>query len=123
VITLKFRAVGTESPVLARAVYFRICSDATLRGPDNSVAAIYENRHWLVGQRRFRSFDCDGPVYLRTRTDEGSLVRTGPYSFLRESEGAFYAALDASLGIYVPGAEPDGSRVHWREIALLPAAS
>ncbi len=119
-ITLTFRPVRTESPVFARAAFFRICSDGTLRGPDNSVAATYENRSWVFGQRRFRSFECDGPVYLRTRTGAGSLARSGPYTFLREAEGALYTQ-DTCLGIYLPGREPDGSSVYWREIALLPA--
>ncbi len=105
--------------MFARAAYFRICSDATLRGPDNSIAAIHENRSWLFGQRRFRSFECDGPVFLRTKTGTGSVAQSGPYSFLREAEGAFYSQ-DVCLGIYLPGREPDGSIVHLREIALLP---
>ena len=117
-ITLTFRPVGTESPVFARAAYFRICEDATLRGPDNSVAAVYANHSWLFGNRRFRSFECDGPVYLRTRTGGGGLASTGPYAFLREAEGALYTH-DACLGIYLPGREPDSSLVQWLEITLL----
>lgn len=107
--------------MFARAAFFRICEDATLRGPDNSVAAVYANHSWLFGSRRFRSFECDGPVYLRTRTGSGDLASMGPYTFLREAEGALYTQ-DTCLGIYLPGREPDRSSVQWLEIALLSTA-
>jgi hypothetical protein len=117
-ITLTFRPVRSESPLLARGAYFRICADATLRGPDNSVAAVYANHSWLFGNRRFRCFECEGPVYLRIRTGSGSLAQSGPYGLLRESEGALYSN-DNCLGVYLPGREPGSSVERWQEITLL----
>ncbi|MGH8137102.1 MAG: hypothetical protein ACREVV_02740 [Steroidobacteraceae bacterium] len=119
-ITLTFRPVRSESPLLARGAYFRICADATLRGPDNSVAAVYANHSWLFGTRRFRSFECEGPVYLRIRSVAGGLSQTGPYGLLREAEGALYSN-DVCLGVYLPGREPSSSVEHWQEITLLSA--
>jgi hypothetical protein len=113
---------GDAATVLARAAYFRICEDATLRGPDNTVAAVYTAHFWLFGHRRFRSFDCDGPVYLRVRSGTGSLAQTGPYDFLRAAEGALYTQ-DTCLGVYLPGADPRAFADHWREITLLSSAT
>jgi len=121
-LRLTFRALhGEAAMVLTRAAYFRICEDATLRGPDNTVAAVYADRCWLLGSRRFRSFDCEGPVYLRVKDTAGSIAQSGPYDFVRAAEGALYTQ-DICLGTYFPGLEPLSSQDHWREIALLSSA-
>jgi hypothetical protein len=64
-ITLTFRPLHGESPTLVRGLYFRICADGTLRGPDNAIAASYAGNRWRLGLRAFRSFECATPLYLR----------------------------------------------------------
>lgn len=117
-IRLTFLPAGSDAPALARAPYFRICADGTLRGPDNTIAAAHSDRSWVFGQRRYRSFECEGPVYVRTRAADGSLVRLGPYEFLREAQGALYTR-DTFLGIYLPCMAPVGRNERRQEVTLL----
>jgi hypothetical protein len=122
-LRLTFRALhGEAAMVLTRAAYFRICEDATLRGPDNTVAAVYADHCWLLGSRRFRSFDCEGPVYLRVKTSAGGIAQTGPYGF-RTSRRRLALYPGHLPGHLLSGLEPASAQDHWREIALLSAAT
>ncbi len=119
-IVLTFHPVHGESPVSVRGAYFRICADATLRGPDNAVAASYCKGLWQLGRRQHRSFECSGPVYLRVMHSHGSHERTGPYDFVKAIDGALLTHTDY-LGAYALRSEIVGSLELWREVALLPA--
>ncbi len=120
-ITLVFRPVYGESPVSVRGVYFRICSDATLRGPDNAIAASYCKGLWQLGRRQHRSFECSGPLYLRVVNSRGGYERTGPYDFVKAIEGALFTQTDY-LGAFALETATVGSAELWREIAFLPPA-
>ncbi len=118
-ITLTFRPVRSESPILVRGTYFRICADRTLRGPDNDVTASYANGVWQLGRRRNVSFECEGPVHLRVMGMDGLRVYIGPYAFIKAAEGAIFTH-QGSLGLYAPRVEsssPVGDL--WREVAFL----
>jgi hypothetical protein len=117
-ITLTFRPVHGESPVLVRGMHFRICADATLRGPDNVIAASYSDGLWRLGRRQHRAFDCAGPVYLRVTNSDGSHERLGPYDFIKAAEGAIFTQ-DSCLGIYASRVEGGASIGLWREITFL----
>lgn len=119
-IILTFRPVHGESPVNVRGAYFRICADATLRGPDNAVAASYSKGLWQLGQRQHRSFECSGPLYLRVLHRNGGHERTGPYEFVKAIDGALFTH-DAYLGAFALRPEALESVDLWREVALLPA--
>ncbi len=121
-ITLTFRPALSESPVLVRGAYFRICADGTLRGPDNAVAASYADGLWQLGPRRHVAFECAGPIYLRVTSSDGRREQIGPYDFIRAAEGAIFSN-EACLGIYAPRGEMASSRELWREITLLSAES
>jgi len=117
-----------ELPIVVRGMHFRICADATLRGPDNAIAAHYSKRLWLLGQRQYRAFECTGPVYLRVTSSNGSRSHLGPYNFIKATEGGIFTA-DSCLGLHATRAEPglspdspDSSDV-WREIAFLSDAT
>jgi hypothetical protein len=105
--------------VLVRSAYFRICSDGTLRGPDNTIAARYFDGLWFLGQRRHASFECTGPVYLRVTDSHGRRECRGPYVTIRAEGGALYAQ-DNFLGMHAvrpqSAAEVDDL---WREISLV----
>jgi hypothetical protein len=111
-----------DSPILVRGMHFRICADATLRGPDNAVAASYSKRLWLLGSRRFRAFDCSGPVYLRVTNSDGSRGHLGPYSFIKAADGGIFTA-ESCLGLHATRAEAGLSPDVWREIAFLSNAT
>ena len=117
-ITLTFRPVHGESPVLVRGMHFRICTDATLRGPDNAIAASYSKGLWRLGQRQHRAFECSGPIYLRVTNSDGSRSLLGPYNFIKAAEGAIFTQ-DSCLGIHASRTEGSLSPEVWREIALL----
>jgi hypothetical protein len=118
-ITLTFRPVDGESTVAVRGVYFRICADGTLRGPDNDVAARSVDSLWQLAHRRHRSFECGGPVYLRITDNAGRRTHIGPYDFLKAAGGAIFTR-DSCLGTYTPRAE-SGMGAVWREITFLTA--
>ena len=111
-----------DSPILVRGMHFRICADATLRGPDNAVAAHYSKRLWLLGSRLYRAFECSGPVYLRVTNSDGSRNHMGPYSFIQATDGGIFTA-DSCLGLHATRAEAGLSPDVWREIAFLSEAT
>ena len=121
-ITLTFRPLQGDSPILVRGLHFRICADATLRGPDNAIAAHYSKRLWLLGSRRYRAFDCGGPVYLRVTNSDGSRGHLGPYNFIKAADGGIFTA-DSCLGIHASWEETGVTSDVWREIALLSDAA
>jgi hypothetical protein len=104
--------------VLVRGTYFRICADATLRGPDNTIAASYVKGLWQLAHRQHRSFECSGPVYLRLTNSDGRRERIGPYSFIKAADGAIFTP-DGRLGRYSDRSDADVSLHRWLEIALL----
>jgi hypothetical protein len=121
-IILTFRPVHGESPVSVRGAYFRICADATLRGPDNAIAASYCKGLWQLGRRQHRSFECSGPFSLRVINRDGSHQRTGPYEFVKAIEGALFTHTDY-LGSFASPPSELSSLELWREVAFLPQAS
>lgn len=117
-ITLTFRPLHSESSVLVRGMHFRICADATLRGPDNAIAARYSERVWQLGARQYRSFECSGPVYLRVTNANGSREHVGPYDFIKATEGAIFTH-DSCLGLHASPGDTGVLTEIWQEIALL----
>lgn len=107
-----------DSPILVRGMHFRICADATLRGPDNAIAAHYSKRAWLLGSRPHRAFESSGPVYLRVTNSNGSRSQLGPYTFIKAADGGIFTA-DSCLGLHASHKEETISADVWREIALL----
>lgn len=117
-ITLTFRPLSGECPIQVRAAYFRICADATLRGPDNAIAAEYVNQRWHLGHRSYAEFHCPTPLYLRVTHPNGERERLGPFEFLRASGGALYTN-ERCLGTHVASWKPESDAMCWQEIALL----
>jgi hypothetical protein len=99
-------------------MHFRICTDATLRGPDNAIAACYSKGFWQLASRPHRAFECGGPVYLRVTNSDGSRQHLGPYDFVKAADGAIYTR-DSCLGFHATRLEAGASPEIWREIALL----
>ena len=120
-ITLTFRPRHGESQVRVRGMHFRICGDATLRGPDNAIAARYSRGSWLLGQGQHRAFECEGPVYLRVTGSDGTRQHLGPYDFVKAAEGAIFTR-DSCLGYHTTRPEADVSAQIWLEVALLSGA-
>ena len=118
-ILLVFRPVYGELPVSVRGTYFRICADATLRGPDNGIAASYCKGLWHLGHRQHRSFECSGPLYLRVVNSHGKSERTGPYDFVKTIAGALFTHV-GYLGAYALEIAAAGSAELWHEITFLP---
>jgi hypothetical protein len=118
-ITLAFRPVHNESPVMIRGAYFRICADGTLRGPDNDVVATYRNGLWQLTHGRHRAFDCSGPVILRVTNSDGRRERMGPYPFVKAAEGAIFAH-DGCLAVHDSRKEPGPLVGRWQEVVFLP---
>ena len=117
-ITLSFRPLNGESVILIRGLYFRICADGTLRGPDNAVTATYFDGLWRLGRRQHRMLECRDPVYLRVTTSAGGRECIGPYEGLKVSGGAIFSN-ETYLGAHTRG-EPYASETGiWKEIALL----
>jgi hypothetical protein len=118
-IFLSFRPLKSGSAVLVRGTHFRICSDGTLRGPDNTTAARYFEGLWYLGQRRHMSFECAGPIYLRVITNRGQRECMGPFASIRAAGGAIFAS-DNCLGVHFCRAQ---SRVEigeiWQEVSFL----
>jgi hypothetical protein len=119
-IRLTFRALRGETTVISRAAYFRICTDSTLRGPDNSIAASYIDRVWHLGNRHYRGFDCTGPIFLRVTNCDGLRQQLGPFDSLRAVDGALYSH-ETCLGTYLSGWTHGNPEDRWREVVLLPA--
>jgi hypothetical protein len=120
-ITLTFHPLHGESSVLVRGMHFRICADATLRGPDNAIAARYSDRLWQLGPRQYRAFECSGPVYLRVTNSDGSRERAGPFNFIKATEGAIFTH-DNCLGLHATARDAGVSAADiWQEIVLTEA--
>jgi hypothetical protein len=118
-IFLSFRPLQSGSTVLVRAVYFRICSDGTLRGPDNTISARYSDGLWHLGQARHISFECAGPVYLRITNSDGRRDYAGPYSSLTAADGAIYAQ-ESLLGVHAVRSQLSGETSDvWQEVSLV----
>ncbi len=120
-ITLTFRPLRGEGTTLARGAYFRICADATLRGPDNSVTARYTDRLWRLGTKQYSQFECPGPVYLRVTDRDDLCTHIGPFEFIRAADGALFSR-QGCLGAHAMGIGIDGATFLWKEIALLASA-
>ena len=119
-LILTFHAALGDSAIQSRATYFRLCADATLRGPDNALAATRFNDCWRVGQRLFRQMDCAGPVLLRVkRTPSAEPISMGPYKLVRSSGGLMYGD-DVCLSLHTPGWNGKLDACH--EVSLLDAA-
>jgi len=104
--------------MLVRGVYFRICADGTLRGPDNAVAATYIDGLWQLGRKPHRTLECREAVYLRVTTLEGGRECIGPYEYLKVTKGEIFSN-DTYLGAH-SGADSYSPKIGiWREIALL----
>ena len=102
-----------------RGTHFRICPDGTLRGPDNTTAAHYLDGLWHLGQRRYISFECAGPVYLRVTNNHGRRENIGPYPSIRAANGAIFAD-DNCLGFHAIRSQLGAEIVDmWQEISLL----
>lgn len=107
--------------MLLRGVYFRVCADATLRGPDNSIVASYAEGLWRVGRKRCLAFESGGPISLRVTDANGRQANIGPYEFIRATEGAIFTQ-NVCLGRHDAGGRPIPSADLWREIVILTAA-
>jgi hypothetical protein len=118
-IVLSFHPLQSGSAVLVRGANFRISSDGTLRGPDNTIAARYLDGLWYLGQRRHISFECAGPIYLRVTHNYGRREIIGPCTSIRAANGAIYSQ-DSCLGIHFARAQlaPDSGDT-WHEVSLL----
>jgi len=102
-----------------RGTHFRICPDGSLRGPDNTAAAHYINGLWHLGQRRHRSFECTGPIYLRVTTNYGRRECIGPYAAIRVADGAVFTH-DSCLGAHVVDMQFQAEMVErWQEVSFL----
>lgn len=117
-ITLGFRALNGESVMLIRGVYFRICADGTLRGPDNAIAASYSDGLWRLGKKRHRMLECREAVYLRVISSDGQRECIGPYECLKAAGGNIFSN-DTYLGAHSRGESYLPEAEIWREVALL----
>ena len=86
-ITLTFWELSNESMTFVRGAYFRICADATLRGPDNAVAARYVGGLWQVARRNHRVLECRAALYLRVTGADGQRKSLGPFEGLKVTGG------------------------------------
>jgi hypothetical protein len=119
-LMLMFRPVRSESTIMVRGAYFRICSDRTLRGPDNAVTANYVNGLWQLAQKPYRSFECEGEVYLRVTDADGRHTQMGPYPSVRVTRGAVFAG-ETWLGDHAGFGESDIPPGLWNRVTLLDA--
>jgi hypothetical protein len=118
-IILNFRPLQNGSAILVRGGHFRICADASLRGPDNTVAARYLDGLWYLGHKRHVSFDCTGPIHLRVTNRHGRRECIGPYDSIRAAHGAIFTG-DVCLGIHAVRDQADSPTIDvWQEVSLL----
>ncbi len=115
-IRLSFTFNGV--PVFARAAYFRICADRTLRGPEGSLVATYTSRGWHLGTRICREFAAASPLFLRAVCSDGRTEHLGPYENLRAADGALFNS-SYCLGIFCANRAPVLEVPEWSEITLL----
>jgi hypothetical protein len=118
VITLTFRPLSGDSVILIRGVYFRICSDGTLRGPDNAVTASYTEGLWQLGRKQHRMLECREAIYLRVTAADGQRECIGPYPGVKVTGGAIFSN-DTYLGAHTRGDSYLPEAALWREITLL----
>jgi hypothetical protein len=118
---LVFHPCLSGSPVQVRGAYFRICADATLRGPDNEVAAAFIEHSWHLARRRFRDFQSSTPVYLRVTNQNGEREQLGPFELFRVAEGALFSA-ERCVGTHSANWATPSVAACWREIVILPSA-
>ena len=117
-IILNFRPLQSGSAVVVRGAHFRICSDGTLRGPDNTTAARYIDGLWHLGQQRHISFECVGAIYLRVTNKRGRRECIGPYASIKAANGAIFTQ-DSCLGVHVARTQMSGEMLEmWQEISL-----
>ena len=121
-IILSFHPLQSGPAVLVRGAHFRICSDGTLRGPDNTTAARYVDGLWYLGQRRHVWFECAGPIYLRVTHALSRREYIGPYASIRAADGAIFSQ-SSCLGAHVVRAH-SGSDVFetWQEVSFVTSA-
>ena len=118
-ITLMFLPKRADAAVVIRAAYFRIHADGTLRGPDNGLTATYaHDGSWELGPRRYASFECTGPVYLRVTDVDGSRECLGPFDCVKVVRGAVLTQ-DKWLGAHATYGGGVSATDLWREIAFL----
>jgi hypothetical protein len=118
-IALSFRPLQGGLAVVVRGAHFRICSDGTLRGPDNTTSARYLGGLWHLGHRRHISFESAGPVYLRVTTNQGRRECIGPYASIRAADGAIFAH-NSCLGVHVARDQFGADTVEmWQEVSFL----
>ncbi len=117
-ITLTFWELSNESMTFVRGAYFRICADATLRGPDNAVAARYVGGLWQVARRNHRVLECRAALYLRVTGADGQRKSLGPFEGLKVTGGELFSN-DLYLGTHAPKDSHRPQTPIWREIALL----
>jgi hypothetical protein len=101
-----------------RAPFFRICTDATLRGPDSGVIATYTGRRWQLGRRACHEFHCAGSIVLRVTNQDGVREQLGPFDFVRASDGALFSG-GACLGIHSAEWAGEMRSRFWSEVAFL----
>jgi len=109
----------TDAAVLIRAAFSESMRDGTLRGPDNGLAATYaDDGFWELGQRRYSSFECTRPVYLRVTDSDGSRECLGPYDRIKVAHGTV-STHDKWLGAHATSGGLICAEDLWREIAFL----
>jgi len=122
-IFLSFRPLKGGSAVLVRGAHFRICSDGTLRGPDNTGAANFFDGLWYLGRQPHESFECAGPVYLRVTHGSSSRECIGPYTSIRVSHGSIYTD-HTHLGFHARRIKPAAEMIEtWQEVSFLTSRS
>jgi hypothetical protein len=105
--------------VLVRGAHFRICSDGTLRGPDNTTSARFFDGLWHLGPRRHLSFECAGPIYLRVTNQHGRRECIGPYASVRAADGAIFSH-NSCLGSHVARTQTGTEMIQmWQEVSFL----
>jgi hypothetical protein len=107
--------------IFVRGTYFRICTDGTLRGPDNAVTANYSDGLWQVARRQHRVLECRAAIYLRVTSCDGGRKSIGPYECVRVAGGDIFSN-DIYLGSHTRESSRSPEMDIWTEIALLPDA-
>jgi hypothetical protein len=102
-------------------VYFRICADGTLRGPDNGIISRYLDGQWQLARGRHRAFDCSGPLFVRMTNSDGRRERIGPYPFVKVAGGAVFAA-DSCVAVHDSRQALESWAAACEEIAFLSSA-
>jgi hypothetical protein len=115
-ISLSF--AHSREPVFARAAFFRICADGSLRGPEGSVIATYSPLGWRLRGRDYRDVEALGPVFLRASRTDGRAEVLGPYELVRAGDGAVFGQ-GRCLGTFCTNRALSPGIPEWSEITLL----